>query len=78
MTAAPTIRSAPMPLCGSSVEVLTYAGTLQLVLWDQGWPEGAAGSRGRPTLSRFCDAATPGELRALADWIEAALAGRGA
>ena len=61
----------PMPLCGSSVQLLACHSALQMILWDEGWPEGAAGSNQRPTLTRFVGATTASELRAIADKIDA-------
>lgn len=65
---APRPPLATLPLCGSLVDLRVFEGTLQIILRDPGAPIAAQG-----WINRFCDAATPGELRALADRIEAAL-----
>lgn len=51
---------------------------LQLVVYDEAWPEGATGSRTRPNLTRFVGLQTLGELDAIRAAIAAAVQeGRG-
>lgn len=77
IAAAPAVARAPaiatLPLAGSVVDICAHGGTLQLCLRDAGWPDGAPGSAARPWINRFCTLATPAELRAIADAVEASL-----
>jgi hypothetical protein len=70
---APAI--ATLPLAGSVVDIRAHDKTLQLCLRDDGWRDGAPGSAARPWINRFCTTATPAELRAIADAVEALLPG---
>jgi hypothetical protein len=66
----------PLPLMGSCVGLFVApGGDVQLALWDEGWPEGAPGSRARPSLTRFAGPETPGELAAIAAALFDALGG---
>jgi hypothetical protein len=62
----------PLPFAGGQAGLLAGRdpGDLQLVVYDDAWPDGAAGSLARPSLTRFVTAATLAEL----DAIRAALA----
>lgn len=64
-------RIGPMPFAGGCAGIYRdRAGALQLAFWDEGWPDGAAGSADRPYFLRPVDAGTLAEL----DTIRAAIA----
>jgi hypothetical protein len=53
-------------LCGMNVTVGEIEGTVQLMFGTDGWPE----SRRKVMANVFANRATPGELRALADYLD--------
>jgi hypothetical protein len=53
-------------LCGMRVIVAEVEGTVQLMFGTEGWPEG----RRKVMANVFAHDTTPGELRALADYLE--------
>lgn len=55
------------PLCNDRLTVLQYCETVQLTLYQDGWPEGSRKVVG----NLFCGPETAQELRAIADHIEA-------
>jgi hypothetical protein len=66
----------PLPLCGSQCGIwIAPEGDVQLAVWDDGWPEGAPGSRALPTFARFAGPETPGELAAIAAALTEAMGG---
>jgi hypothetical protein len=66
----------PLPLMGSCVGLwIAPEGDVQLAIWDEGWPEGAPGSRAQPSLTRFAGPETPGELAAIAAALTDAMEG---
>jgi len=58
-------RATDFPPCNDRLTVLEFEGTVQLILYQDGWPEGARKVIG----NLFCDADTPNELEAIAAHI---------
>lgn len=86
VAATPAIRRAdqrfigPFAFAGGQVGLLAGPSPddLQLVVYDEAWPEGVTGSRTRPNLTRFVGVQTLGELDAIRAAIAAAVQeGRG-
>ena len=85
--AAPAIRRAdqrmigPFAFCGGQAALLAGqgpgngSGDLQLIIYDDAWPEGAAGSLARPSLTRFVNHSTLAELDMIRAAMMCALAG---
>lgn len=67
----------PLPFAGGQVALLAGrdTGDLQLVVYDDAWPEGQAGSLSRPSLTRFVDSATLAELDAIRATLASVLGG---
>lgn len=60
-----TRRATDFPLCNDKLTILEFEGTVQLILYQEGWPEGDRKVIG----NLFCDAGTAAELEAVARHI---------
>lgn len=55
------------PLCGDRATILQFEGTVQLILFRDGWPDGPR----KVGCNLFCDASTADQLEAMAAHIRA-------
>jgi hypothetical protein len=65
---APVARAREFPFCDMTAVVIESEGTVQLIFARDGW-QGGDGRRAVLT-NVFADAATPNQLRALAEWLD--------